>query len=333
MACADIVDARRSRSVLKNPYGQFINFSNREVFVLNDRVVIVTGAGGGIGKALAIACAREGATVIVNDIGVSLSGDADDEGAAHKVVKEIEDFGGRAIASTHSVSEPAQAQEIVASALDAFGRIDGVINNAGILRDSFFHKMSHENFDSVLKVHLYGSFNVSRACASIFKEQEFGRFVHMTSTSALIGNFGQANYMAAKMGIVALSRSIALDMERFGVKSNCIAPFAWSRMTNSLPTDTPEQISRVEKFKQMVPEKIGPLAVSLLSDDGRVPSGQVFCVRNNEIMLMSQPRPVRSVHRGDGWTAQGVLDHALPTVAANYTPLERSEHVFTWDPV
>lgn len=301
--------------------------------MLENKVVIVTGAGGGIGKALAVECARAGAAVVVNDIGVSLSGAAEDLGAAEKVVQEIEAFGGRAVAATQSVSEPGEAEDIVETAINHFGRLDGVINNAGILRDGFFHKMSAENFDSVIKVHLYGSFNVSRAAAPIFKEQGSGAYVHMTSTSALIGNFGQANYMAAKMGITALSKSIALDMERFGVKSNCIAPFAWSRMTSSLPTDTPEQIARVEKFKQMVPEKIAPLAISLLSGDDRAPSGQIFCVRNNEIMLMSQPRPIRSMQRSDGWTAQSVLEHALPAMTANYTPLERSEHVFTWDPV
>lgn len=301
--------------------------------MLNDKVIVVTGAGGGIGKALAVECAKAGAAVVVNDIGVSLSGEADDLGAAGKVVKEIESFGGRAVAATQSVAEPGEAQQIVVAAIESFGRIDGVINNAGILRDGFFHKMSYENFNSVLRVHLYGSFNISRAAAPHFKDQGSGAFVHMTSTSALIGNFGQANYMAAKMGIAALSKSIALDMERFGVKSNCIAPFAWSRMTSSLPTDTPEQVARVEKFKQMVPEKIAPLAISLLSGDARAPSGQIFCVRNNEIVLMSQPRPLRSVHRGEGWTPESVLDHALPAMESQFYPLERSEHVFTWDPV
>ena len=301
--------------------------------MLKDKVIIVTGAGGGIGKALAVEAAKAGAAILVNDIGVSLSGEADDLGAAQTVVKEIEDAGGRAVASTHSVSEPGDAQGIVQTAIDAFGRLDGVINNAGILRDSFFHKMSHENFDSVVKVHLYGTWNVSRAAAPIFKEQGSGAFVHMTSTSALIGNYGQANYMAAKLGIAALSKSIALDMERFGVKSNCIAPFAWSRMTSSVPTDTPDQVARVEKFKKMVPEKIAPLAISLLSGDERAPTGQIFAVRNNEIMLMSQPRPIRSVHRGEGWTPETVLDHALPSMEAQFYPLDRSEHVFTWDPI
>ena len=301
--------------------------------MLNDKVVIVTGAGGGIGKALAIEIAKAGASVVVNDIGVSLSGESEDIGAAEKVVREIKEAGGKAVASTHSVSDPGDAEGIVKTAIDAFGRLDGVVNNAGILRDTFFHKMSYDNFDSVLKVHLYGTYNVSRAAAPIFKEQNSGAFVHMTSTSALIGNFGQANYMAAKMGVAALSKSIALDMERFGVKSNCIAPFAWSRMTSSLPTDTPEQIARVEKFKQMVPEKIAPLAICLLSGSDAAPSGQIFTVRNNEIMLMSQPRPLRSVHRSQGWTPQSVAEHALPALASQFYPLERSEHVFNWDPV
>lgn len=301
--------------------------------MLQDKVVIVTGAGSGIGRALALEIARAGASVVVNDIGVSLSGESDDLGAAQRTVREIRDAGGKATASVHSVSDPAGAAEIVQTAIGAFGRLDGVVNNAGILRDGLFHKMSHENWDAVIKVHLYGTFNVSRAAATIFREQGSGAFVHMTSTSALIGNFGQANYMAAKMGIAALSKSIALDMERFGVRSNCIAPFAWSRMTSSLPTETPEQIARVEKFKQMTPEKIAPLAICLLSDSTSAPSGQIFTVRNNEIMLMSQPRPLRSVHRSQGWTPQSVAEHALPALASQFYPLERSEHVFTWDPV
>ena len=155
------------------------------------------------------------------------------------------------------------------AALDSFGRIDGVVNNAGILRDRFFHKMSDDEWDAVIKVHLYGSFYVSRAAATHFKEQGSGAFVHMTSTSGLIGNFGQANYSAAKLGIAALSKSIALDMQKFNVRSNCIAPFAWSRMIGSIPTDTPEQQARVAKIKQMTPAKIAPLAVFLAERCGR----------------------------------------------------------------
>jgi NAD(P)-dependent dehydrogenase (short-subunit alcohol dehydrogenase family) len=208
-----------------------------------------------------------------------------------------------------------------------------VVNNAGILRDRFFHKMSPEEWDAVIKVHLYGSFYVSRAAAPHFKEQESGVYVHMTSTSGLVGNFGQANYSAAKLGVAALSKSIALDMQKFNVRSNCISPFAWSRMIGSIPTETPEEQARVDRMKQMTPAKIAPLAVCLASDAAKDTNGQIFAVRNNEIFLMSQPRPVRSVHRSEGWTPQSVLAHALPALKASYFDLDRSSDVFSWDPI
>jgi NAD(P)-dependent dehydrogenase (short-subunit alcohol dehydrogenase family) len=291
--------------------------------MLQGKVVVVTGAGAGIGRDLALAMAREGARVVVNDVG----------DAAHQVVAEIHSAGGEARASVESVSEAAAAQRIVDGAVDAFGRIDGVINNAGILRDRIFHKMGADEWDAVIRVHLYGSYYVSRAAANHFKEQGGGGFVHMTSTSGLIGNLGQANYNAAKMGIAALSKSIALDMQKFNVRSNCIAPFAWTAMTSSIPTDTPDQVARVEKFKQMTPAKIAPLAVYLLSDTAAGVNAQVFTVRNNEIFLMSQPRPVRSVHRQEGWTAQTLAEHGMPALKAAFVPMERSADVFSWDPI
>ena len=157
--------------------------------------------------------------------------------------------------------------------------------------------------------------------------------MHMTSTSGLIGNFGQANYSAAKLGVAALSKSIALDMQKFNVRSNCIAPFAWSRMIGSIPTETPEEKARVDRLKQMTPAKIAPLAVRLASDAAQDVNGQIFAVRNNEIFLMSQPRPMRSVHRGEGWTPQTVASHALPALKASFFGLERSGDVFSWDPI
>ena len=210
------------------------------------------------------------------------------------MVDEIKKPGGEAIASTLSIAEPKNADEIVKAALDAFGRVDILVNNAGILRDRIFHRMSWSDWSDVLDVHLNGSFNMSRACAAHFREQNSGAFVHMTSTSALVGNFGQANYMAAKFGIVGLSRGIALDMQRFKVRSNCIAPFAWTRMIDSIPAETEEEKARVERFQQMTPEKIAPLAVYLASDRAEGISGQIFGVRNNEVFLFSQPRPVRT---------------------------------------
>ncbi len=301
--------------------------------MMQGKVVVVTGAGGGIGRDIALAMAAQGAQVVVNDIGTSTSGEGQDAGPAQKVVDEIRAAGGQAVANTDSVAEAAAAGRIVQSALDHFGRIDGVVNNAGILRDRFFHKMSQDEWDAVLKVHLYGSYYMSRAAANHFKEQESGAFVHMTSTSGLIGNFGQANYSAAKLALVALSKSIALDMAKFHVRSNCIAPFAWSRMIGSIPTDTPEQQARVAKIQQMTPNKIAPLAVYLLSDAAREVNAQVFAVRNNEIFLMSQPRPVRSVHRSEGWTPQDIAAHGMPALKSSFVPMERSGDVFSWDPV
>jgi len=271
--------------------------------------------------------------VVVNDVGASMTGEGHDVGPAQRVVDEIRAAGGVAAANTDSVAEAAAADRIVTTALDTFGRLDAVVNNAGILRDRFFHKMSVEEFDSVIKVHLYGSYFVSRAAANHFKAQESGAFVHMTSTSGLIGNFGQANYSAAKLGIMALSKSIALDMQKFNVRSNCIAPFAWSRMIGSIPTETEAEKARVERMKQMTPAKIAPLAVALASDAGADVTGQVFAIRNNEIFLMSQPRPIRSVHRGEGWTPETVAQHALPALKGSFYALDRSSDVFTWDPV
>ena len=301
--------------------------------MMEDKVVIVTGAGGGIGRDIALAMAREGAKVVVNDVGASMTGEGQDVGPAQRVVDEIRAAGGMAAANTDSVADATAANRIVTTALDIFGRLDAVVNNAGILRDRFFHKMSVEEFDAVIKVHLYGSYFVSRAAANHFKAQESGAFVHMTSTSGLIGNFGQANYAAAKLGIMALSKSIALDMQKFNVRSNCIAPFAWSRMIGSIPTETDAEKARVERMKQMTPAKIAPLAVALTSDAGNDVTGQVFAIRNNEIFLMSQPRPIRSVHRGEGWTPETVAQHALPALKGSFYALDRSSDVFTWDPV
>jgi NAD(P)-dependent dehydrogenase (short-subunit alcohol dehydrogenase family) len=249
------------------------------------------------------------------------------------VVDEIKKAGGEAIASTLSISEPGNADKIIKSALDAFGRVDILVNNAGILRDRIFHRMSWSDWTDVITVHLHGSFNMSRACAVHFREQNSGSFVHMTSTSGLVGNFGQANYMAAKLGIVGLSRGIALDMARFNVRSNCIAPFAWTRMIDSIPAETEEEKQRVARFREMTPEKIAPLAVYLGSDRAEGISGQIFSVRNNEIYLFNQTRPIRTLHRSDGWTPEKIDAQLKGAFASSFTPLDRSTDVFSWDPV
>jgi NAD(P)-dependent dehydrogenase (short-subunit alcohol dehydrogenase family) len=300
--------------------------------LLAGKVAVVTGAGRGVGRSIASSLADAGAAVIVNDLGSSLSGAATQESPAEQVTKEIEALGGRAIASRHDIADFAAANAVIETARSAFGRIDIVVNNAGNLRDAIFHRMSEEDFDAVIAVHLKGSFNISRAAAPHFKQQASGAFVHMTSTSGLIGNFGQANYCAAKLGIVGLSKAIALDMQKFGVRSNAVAPFAWTRMVNSIPDETPEQKRRVEGLKKLVPEKIAPFVVALCSDAARHVSGQIFGVRNNEIYLFSQPRPLRTAHSSDGWTPETVLERVFPLFANDFYPLQRSGDVFTWDP-
>jgi NAD(P)-dependent dehydrogenase (short-subunit alcohol dehydrogenase family) len=300
---------------------------------MDGKVLLVTGAGRGIGREMAILGAKEGAKVVVNDLGGSVDGEgATSQQPAEEVVETIKKAGGQAVANFNSVADPQSAQAIVQAAVDNFGRIDAVINNAGILRDRIFHRMSIEDWKQVIDVHLNGAFYVSRAAANFFKEQESGAFVHFTSTSGLIGNFGQANYAAAKLGIVGLSKGIALDMARFNVRSNCVSPFAWSRMIGTIPTETPEEKARVEKIQRMTPDKIAPLAIFLVSDLAKGVTGQIMAARMHELFLFNQHRPVRSVHSESGWTPAKIAAVALPAMKSHFTPNERSGDVFSWDP-
>ncbi len=301
--------------------------------MLKDKVVIVTGAGRGIGREIALELGRLGASVVVNDLGTSIGGDGASAEPAQQVADEIVAAGGSAIADGHSVADWESAQAIVAAAISRFGRLDGVVNNAGILRDRFFHNMEPDEWRAVIDIHLNGSFYVSRAAAPLFRVQNSGSYIHMVSTSGLIGNFGQANYSAAKMGLAALSKSIAMDMARYGVRSNCISPFAFSRMIGSMPTETEEQRARVERLKIMDPAKVAPLAAYLMSPDATGVSGQIFAVRANEIFLMSQSRPLRGMHTAEGWTAASIADRLIPAMRSSFYSLDRSQDVFNWDPV
>jgi NAD(P)-dependent dehydrogenase (short-subunit alcohol dehydrogenase family) len=301
--------------------------------MMEGKVVVVTGAGGGIGREIAIMMAAAGAKVIIADVGASLTGGGASDTPAQQTQQIIRQGGGAAEISTDSVAEWNSAQRIIQAAIDHFGRIDAVVNNAGILRDGIFHRMSADDWLAVISVHLNGSFFVSRAAAEHFRKQESGAFVHITSTSGLIGNVGQANYAAAKLGITALSKSIALDMQRYNVRSNCLSPWAWSRMTSSIPATTPEQKAAVEKLQRMTPDKNAPLAVFLASDAAKGVTGQVFGTRMNEIYLFSSPRPIRIVHRADGWTPEAIARQAIPAVQAAFMPLDTSEQAFPWDPV
>lgn len=300
--------------------------------MLKDKVIIVTGAGRGVGECIAEYCANQGARVVVNDLGKDENGKHTAEIVADRIIAN----GGQAIAALDSVAEMAGAVNMVKNAVDKWGRIDGLVNNAGILRDRIFHKMSEDEWDTLMLVNLKGCFNTSRACAPFFKEQGSGSIVHMTSTSGLVGNFGQANYAAAKIGLVGLSKSIALDMQRFNVRSNCIAPFAMTPMVMAgVPNETEEDKARWKVIERMKPENIAPLTCALLADDGAHISGQIFGARANEVYLFSQPRPIRTAHIGDegGITAEAIVDRVFPMFKDDFYELHRSMDVFTWDPV
>ncbi len=300
--------------------------------LLAGKVVVVTGAGGGVGEGIAKLAAAYGAAVVVNDLGGSASGEGADATPAQRVVSDIQAAGGQAVASFRSVADWDGAHGIVQDALDAFGRIDVVVNNAGVLRDIIFHKMEKSDWDVVRAVNLDGPFYVARAAAPHFKAQESGCFIHMTSTSGLIGNMGQANYAAAKLGVAGLSKSIAMDMAKFNVRSNCIAPFAFTRMVGTIPANTEENRRRLEIAKRMTPDKIAPLAVGLMCDAAKDVTGQIFGSRMNEIIMFSQPRPLRTAQTSDGWTPETVIEKALPAFRPNFYPLDKSSDVFLWDP-
>ena len=297
--------------------------------MLAGRVALVTGGGRGIGRAIALAMAAEGARLVVDDAGLSLAGEPEEAAPAEQVVREIRERGGEAVACCESVADFAAAGRMVEAACDAFGRLDIVVNNAGILRDRIFHRMTPEDFRAVIDVHLQGAFNVSRHAAERFRAQGAGVFLHMTSTSGLVGNLGQANYMAAKLGIVGLSKAIALDMARFGVRSNCIAPFAWSRMIASIPEREGEE-GRLADLRRTTPERVAPLAVFLASEEARGITGQIFAIRGTEVFLMSQSRPLRGLHRRGGWTARALAAEMLPAFAPDFYGLDRSAEVFSW---
>ncbi len=303
--------------------------------VLNGKVILVTGGANGIGRECALLAAREGAKVVVNDLGGGVAGgDPGDAGPAEKVAQEIRAAGGEAVSNSDSVSDRTGVARMIEQAMDSFKGLNAIINPAGILRDKMFHKMTPEDWDAVIEVHLKGSFNVCHAAINHFREQEDGSFVLFTSTSGLIGNFGQANYAAAKMGIVGLSRIIAMEGANKNVRANTIAPFAWTRMIATIPVKDEASAQRVARMKNaMRADQVAQLAIALASPATKNVSGQIFAARGNEIFLMSQPRPVRGMGRVEGWTPQTIAEHCMPAMAPSFTDLGATASVFGWDPI
>ncbi|MFN8543413.1 MAG: SDR family NAD(P)-dependent oxidoreductase [Candidatus Binatia bacterium] len=301
--------------------------------MLQDKVAVVTGAGRGIGREIALLMARHGAKVIVNDMGVAADGRGESAAPADDVVRTIEGFGGQAAASYDSVATMDGGHRIVQAALDHFGSVDVVVNNAGILRDRMIFKMAEEEWDAVINTHLKGTFTVTRAAAPHMRERQWGRVINMTSTAGLVGNIGQANYAAAKMGIFGFTKSVALEMARYNVTANCISPFAWTRMIGTMPSETEIEKARLEKLKRMGPEHIAPVAVFLASEAAKGVSGQVFGVRGKEIMLFSHNRPIRSLHHEAGWTPESLTEIVVGTLRHHFAPLQTSAEYFAYEPL
>src|SRR5271168_4866018 len=245
--------------------------------VLDGKVVLVTGGGNGIGRECALLAAREGAKVLVNDLGGSVAGgDEGSAGPAESVANEIRAAGGEAAFNSESVSAMASVKAMVEQAKDTFGGLHAIINPAGILRDGMFHKMSDSDWDAVIEVHLRGAYNVTRASIELFREQQDGAYVLFTSTSGLIGNIGQANYAAAKLGVMGLSRIIAMEGAARNVRSNIIAPFAWTRMIASIPVKDEASAQRIERIKNaMRADQVAQLAVALAAPASKDTSGQI----------------------------------------------------------
>ncbi|WP_293677132.1 SDR family NAD(P)-dependent oxidoreductase [uncultured Phenylobacterium sp.] len=292
---------------------------------LEGKVVLVTGGGNGIGRDAALIAAQEGAKVVVNDLGGGLKGE--DEGsatAAESVAQEIRAAGGEAVSNSDSVTNLDAVYGMVELAKKSFGGLHAVINPAGILRDTMFHKMTETDWDAVIAVHMRGSFNVARATIELFREQNDGAYMFFTSTSGLFGNIGQANYGAAKMGIAGLSRIIAMEGARNNVRANCLAPIAWTRMTQSVPVKDEAAAARREVMAKTIrADQPARFAVAMITPAAAHVSGQIFGSSGDDIILYSQPRPIETVNKAEGWTVQSILDEAVPKLAPKFFDLNR----------
>jgi NAD(P)-dependent dehydrogenase (short-subunit alcohol dehydrogenase family) len=269
--------------------------------ILDGRVAIVTGSGRGLGREFALCLAREGAKVVVCDLGVALSGESTEEDPAGLVCKEIEAIGSEAVASRESVADFDAASRIVQTALDTWGQVDIVVNNAGIVRDRTLVKMDESDFDAVVGTHMKGTFNVVRHAAPHMKEAGYGRIINITSSAGLRGNFGQTNYGAAKAGIMGMTFVWALELGKYGITSNALAPAGVTRMTGSLAGD--EEIPAT-----LDPSLNAPLVAFLGSEHAAHVNGQIFGRTDFSYTLFQHPKQIAWMHRDGGWDVNGVVD-------------------------
>jgi NAD(P)-dependent dehydrogenase (short-subunit alcohol dehydrogenase family) len=279
---------------------------------LQDKVVAITGAGRGIGRAVALLCAAEGAKVVVADYGVSMDGQEPSSEVADEVVAEITAAGGSAVAVAGDVATMEGGEAVVQAALDQWGRIDGAVCVAGILRERMLFNMSEDEWDDVVRVHMKGTFTVYRAASAVMRKQEGGgSLVAFTSGVWALGSTAQANYAAAKGGIVSLNYSAALGLERYGVRSNVIAPVARTRMSANVPMQLAENGD---------PEDVAPMVVYLLSDAAKDVTGQVYSVVGNKIAVWSQPREVRAMWGEGRWTPEEIEAHLPHQIGVEKLP-------------
>jgi NAD(P)-dependent dehydrogenase (short-subunit alcohol dehydrogenase family) len=273
--------------------------------------------------------AAHGAKIVVNDPGTSGTGEGNDTTPAQDIVNQIKAAGGDAVANYGYVNKFDDCLQMVQQARDTFGGLHIVFNAAGILRDKMFHNMFPEDWQAVIDVHLTGHFNLNRAAITLFREQNYGRMILVSSTSGLLGNVGQANYGSAKFGIVALARIIAMENQSRGITANVIAPSADTRMTRSVPTpkDPAAAAAREERLRRSRADAIAPLCVFLASEQASYVNGQVFHQRAGELSLYGHMRPVRMVHRQGGWTPETIAEVAMPSLANGFTSLDsRNTH-------